>query len=397
MTADAAPTLHLRVLLLSPVEGVDVQCGDTTYTATLLDHPAPGVEYVAYPDAIAVGDLVELDRRRRNPRAFRTRRRREFPAVAFTALLNRLRGRGPLFREPVRLFAVRPGAFDAIHLHVVSAAFYGPCPPIVASAASSLPYLYRHAFGWRGLRLQIAERIERVLAAVLRGNAPLSHFTNVSRLVCYSLEEARMYPVARHFLATDRLDVISLPVDTTNLTRSPAADAVNFGFIAKDFEARGGPMILDAFEICRRTLGPARLSVVGSEAGDERANVLWMGQIERARLLTDVLPGIDIAVWASRLNGISYSLAEAAGSGCALVLPAHPPLIEEFGTEAAEWFEPGSVDDLARAMTSAAVPARRQELSERAVAVFRLRFAADAVARQLQASYLRAVTESAQR
>ena len=56
----------LRVLLYSPVPRFDPLSGDTTYTETLIAHPPPGVEYTAYPDALADGRLVRRGRRPRN-------------------------------------------------------------------------------------------------------------------------------------------------------------------------------------------------------------------------------------------------------------------------------------------------------------------------------------------
>src|SRR3954451_21667123 len=52
-----------RVLLISPVAGLDTPNGDVTYTQGLLAHPPPDVEYESYLEALESGRLRELARR----------------------------------------------------------------------------------------------------------------------------------------------------------------------------------------------------------------------------------------------------------------------------------------------------------------------------------------------
>ena len=49
-----------RVLLLSPLPGLDPPSGDVVYTQELLAHPPAGVDYETYAQALAAGRLIEL-------------------------------------------------------------------------------------------------------------------------------------------------------------------------------------------------------------------------------------------------------------------------------------------------------------------------------------------------
>ena len=49
----------MRVLLLSPLRGLDPACGDIVHTEALLASPPDGVQYETYAEALARGALIE--------------------------------------------------------------------------------------------------------------------------------------------------------------------------------------------------------------------------------------------------------------------------------------------------------------------------------------------------
>src|SRR4051812_11376901 len=124
-----------RVLLISPVPGLDPPNGDVVYTQSLLEHPPPGVEYETYPDALRSGRLRELGRRQEYVEASGLARFRAVGRIGRERGVNALRARGALFREPFRYFSVKPGAYDLVHCHVFSAAFPKLDVPLVMSNA----------------------------------------------------------------------------------------------------------------------------------------------------------------------------------------------------------------------------------------------------------------------
>lgn len=190
------PEFPLRVLLLSPSPGVDVACGDVTYTEVLLADPPPGVVYTPYPTAVREGSLRELSSRSGRSGA-RTARWKGAWYLGVSAAANQIRRAGLVFREPIRVFEVEAGAFDLIHVHVFSTRFVGEHPPIVASAACPLRYLYRDAFGWPMWRVRTAEAFDAALATVLRADRNKYRLRHAARAIPSPSRKRRSIAEAR--------------------------------------------------------------------------------------------------------------------------------------------------------------------------------------------------------
>src|ERR1035441_3603698 len=99
---------ELRVLLMSPLPGIDPWTGDVVYTEALLRQPPPGVTYVRYDDALRSGELHEHGRRRALEDGGSTRDRTlAWARVGREHAVNDVRRTGVLFREPFRLLEGR--------------------------------------------------------------------------------------------------------------------------------------------------------------------------------------------------------------------------------------------------------------------------------------------------
>ena len=126
----ALDIFSLRVLLLSPLPGLDPPNGDVTYTSSILSNPPPSVRYVTYAEALERGELRERARRSSGANALS-------PWLSGSTLregfINRLRRREWLFREPFRFFEVKSGAFDLIHCHSYSVRLTGADVPLIVT------------------------------------------------------------------------------------------------------------------------------------------------------------------------------------------------------------------------------------------------------------------------
>ena len=141
LVTGSAPRSQLRVLLISPVRGVDPNSGDVTYTEQLLASPPPGVEYTLYPDAIAAGTLRERGSRMSVRVARGPALGPELGFAAWRKAETLVRRTGLAYRERLRLFSVDPGAFDLVHVHVFHTRFVGEHPPVLMSAAGPLGWV----------------------------------------------------------------------------------------------------------------------------------------------------------------------------------------------------------------------------------------------------------------
>ena len=100
----------LKVLLLSPLPGLDPMNGDVTYTTSLLANPPPGVSYTTYSEALMDGTLRELTLRAAAPRDGLSR----IGLAGLNFLVNRLRRGSLLFREPTRLLSTSWHKYDHV-------------------------------------------------------------------------------------------------------------------------------------------------------------------------------------------------------------------------------------------------------------------------------------------
>jgi glycosyltransferase involved in cell wall biosynthesis len=308
--------LSLRVLLLSPLQGLDPPNGDVTYTSQLLVNPPRGVEYTTYAQALADGHLRERFRRSSHASSaaawFSARTLRE-------GAVNRLRRRGILFREPFRYFYVRPGAFDLVHCHVFSIRVDGADTPVLMSNAAPIEWLYRDGLGWSARRVDWARRADRALAAATGIDHIAYRLERTARLVCFT-NRLRDWYVSRGVVRQDRVDVVPCSVSVpASIRRTRTGRPARVAFIG-DFDVKGGEVALAAFEIVRSERPDARLLVIGSPprldpSAAAARGIEWLGRVPRSQLLDELLPSIDVLAYPSRFDGLPLTLLEAMACG----------------------------------------------------------------------------------
>ncbi len=331
----AVPTDRpLRVLLISPVPELDPPNGDVVYTQGLLKHPPPNVHYETYPEALAAGRLRELGRRNEYVEAAGRQRLWALARIGRERSINALRRTGVLFREPFRHFSVQSGAYDLVHCHCFSASFPRLDVPLVVSNGNVIDDLYRGAWGWSERHIDLASRADAVLAGRLGVQHTSFAMPQAAAVVCFT-EYLRRELTRRGSTDPTRLHVAPCFVDAAQRPESLERPR-RVGFVAGEFEAKGGPTVLKAFEIVRRDHPDAELLIVGSPPRGEKLElesrgVIWHPRVSRTELLTTYLPTMDVFAYPTECDGLPLTVLEAMALGIPVAASDHQALPEIVG------------------------------------------------------------------
>ncbi len=388
----------LTVLLISPVAAWDVHSGDVTYTAELLASPPPGVRYVTYDEALGAGTLIELGRWRGPSGPPRTA---STVGLATTAKVEAVvRRSGLAFRESVRHFQVTPGAFDLIHAHVFHTRFHGPHPPVVSSAGAPLAWLYRDAWGWGPTRLRLASAIDAAVARTSGASMCASAAGQARRFIAPS-RHLRDWLVGSGWSA-DSVDIVPNYCQPPAVVPTPVRSPVStIGFVAKDFDAKGGGLVLQAHARLRARHPGLRLVIVGSTprltpAELAASDITWTPVVPRQTLLDEVLPSLDILAHPSGVDALPYSVMEALARGIPALVSNYTSLPElvEGGAGLAV---PRSVEAVASGLEELLSPEVWAEASRAAIVQFGRRFSSRTQAPALGRSYRTALESNDRR
>lgn len=376
----AGSATELRVLLISPVRGVDPLSGDVTYTEQLLSSPPPGVRYTTYTDAIAAGSLIEHGSRQAVQASPRSHLAKELGLAACRKLESWVRRTGLVYREPIRVFEVMPGAFDVVHVHVFHTRFLGTHPSVVVSAGGPLQWVYSNAWGWSQGRIALAEAFDRVAGALWDATMTGVRRGRADRFVTLS-NDFKTWLIQRGWPA-DLIDVapnyLDFPAMPPRAPRKPTC----LGFIAKDFDAKGGPLVLEAFEMLRLRHPELELLVVGStprlaEEERESQGIRWLPLVDRSALISEILPTIDVFVYPSHCDtSVPYGPQEALASGIPCVVPDYRALPELIGRGAGRVSRPGDAASVVAAVEELLEPLTWKSASDAALTRFQEHFSA---------------------
>lgn len=313
-----------RVLLLSPLQGLDPPTGDVTYTESLLERPPEGVEYTTYDVALADGRLRERYRR-----AGRTRGSIRYAAAfAREAITNRARRQGWLFREEFRHFDVESGVFDVVHAHAFATRLYGERIPIVVSNAIRIEDLYRDAFGGSALIVGAKGVADRTLARFTEVTHASYNTHDVDAFVAFSENLKR--EMVRQRVPLEKISVIPPCVSVAARPATLDASPPKIGFVG-DWKSKGGSTALAAFERLRETGADAELVVVGSDpqlpaCESAHLKVTWLPRQNRRVLIDELMPTFSVFVYPSRFDGLPLTLLEVMACGVPVIVSDYKAL-----------------------------------------------------------------------
>ncbi len=311
-------TAEPRVLLFSPLQGLDPPSGDISYTEALLAHPPPGVTYTTYQRAMEDGSVVVRGRRPGHGRS------ETVDQVLFgaRAIEFGLRKTGVMFREPTWYISIRPGVFDLLHQHLFAIRQIGLKIPVVSSAGYPLDVLYRARERWSRPRLRIARSLEALYCRLADIHNPWLRPTTDGIMTVYS-EHFRSELVRAGISPTQiRLASTALP----DMGLEPRTDhALTLGFVGRDFVSKGGDLALAAFRILRSDHPSLRMLLVTSHESARRHQLAGDGievilDPSRTELTSGFLPRIAALLAPTRADcGAPYALLEALQLGIPII------------------------------------------------------------------------------
>lgn len=370
-------------MLISYLPGIDPPCGDITYTQMLLAHPPAGVEYETYADAIKRGTLIE--------RGKRSRAWREPVLTVGNKAVNVLRQRRLLFWEPFRFFSIQPGAYDLVHMHVFAAAFAGIDCPLVLSSGAPQPDLYIDRRGYMPRQVNVMGRVEKKLLNAFGVNSVSYHVPQAQKVLVYT-DHFRDYLIESGHVTPDRVDVVPI-FSVAPPVKVVARQPQRIGFVARDFEEKGGSVLLDAFERVRRSRPGMELWIVGSkpqlspeEAG--RRGITWLDSVPRERLLGEIMPSFDVFAYPTPHDCFSYVMLEAMSCGCAIATSDYVSMPEAVDYGRAGLISPvGDAEKLAENVIRLLDPETNLKFRQAARRRFDEHFSWEAVAPRILAAY----------
>jgi glycosyltransferase involved in cell wall biosynthesis len=379
-----------RVLLLSPLPGLDPPSGDVVYTQELLAHPPAGVDYETYAQALAAGRLIELGRRDEYSGSRGWDRVRAAARIGRESGINRLRRAGILFREPFRFFCVRPDAYDLVHCHVFSANFRSLDVPLVMSNASVIENVYR-ARGWSSSHIRLASGADAALARKLRVQHTSHGMSEAAAVVCFTNTLAQEL-IKRNSTPADRIHVA--PCFVERAARKAAPDHPRtIGFIAGAFDAKGGPTVLKAFELARSERPDLQLVVIGSPARASTAElrargITWYPRLTREALLEEHIPTFDAFAYPTECDGLPLTVLEVMARGIPIATSDYQAMPEIVGHGRAGTVTPQrDPRALAGALLSLLDPARNANARRQAAEWFDAQYAPDVAVAKLRRAY----------
>lgn len=381
---------NLKVLLLSPLPGLDPMCGDVTYTTNLLANPPPGVSYTTYSDALMDGTLRELRLRGVGPRDGLSR----ISFAGFNSLINKLRQTGLLFREPTRLLSIRRGTYDLVHCHVFNVHWLERDCPVVLSNANPITWLYSDAFKWPLPRVRLASEAESLLSAWLDVEHSTFRLTHSARAIAFTDKLAEWYLV--HGVPRDRIDVVPCFTLVPKLPRPRSDPPSVVGFVG-DWTAKGGYTALEAFEELAKRLPHVKFKVVSDLPAPAAERLAKLGteaskRMERHVFLSRWLPSIDVLAYPSESDGLPLTLLEAMALGIPVATSDYGalPAIVSGGGLVSPVGDPAALADNLAQLLEASTNDKRGALARQRVSQY---YSSDVVPRQLRASYDRALSK----
>lgn len=172
---------------------------------------------------------------------------------------------------------------------------------------------------------------------------------------------------------------------------APAADKTIL-FVGVEWERKGGPELLEAFQSLPRRHADARLLIVGVAPALNAAGCEIIGRVSSEKV-GDYYARAAIFCLPTRIESFGIAFIEAMMHGVAVAAPRHgamPDYIKE--KETGVLFTPGDSRDISRALTWLLDhPAERQAVAMRGFDAVRAAYTWEAVGRRLRAEILKSL------
>jgi len=300
----------MRVLLESPLSGLDPPSGDISYTEALLESPPPDVQYIIYIDAIADGSLVVRGWHPRNGRM----------AVLDCLILLvrivkvRLRNVGLMFREPYWFVSIAEGKYDLVHSHLSSVRRVGRQVPVVTGKGYPLSVLYRDRDGWGRWWIRLALSLEALFSIMLRVDVPWLRTNNRSVMTVCSEHYLR-------WLIQRKSNVSRIAVARTALPglRIPEkrSEGRTIGYVGREFNRKGGLVACQVLGQLR-AVDPSLHMVLVTSANEtcprDQEGIEYYFDVPRSEILKKLLPRIDIFLLITNSHcGAPFGVLETPG------------------------------------------------------------------------------------
>jgi len=377
---------------MSPVSGHDPPGGDVAFTEALVARPPTGVTYTTYVDALAEGSLVERGRKPRHGSVGAT----DALLMGVRAGELALRRTGRLYREPYRYLTADPDAFDLVHAHVFSVRLVGTRVPLVTSSGFPLPVLYGDRLQWPVGRVRAATRAEHLLARA----AGVELSWAPPRRALRTIVQSEHYRERMVDEGADPRRVAVRPLGLEGGAHPPRTGRPRtIGYIATNFEAKGGHVVLESFAKLRADYPDARLLVVGTGPVPHGLDVppgsiTWAGKVDRRTLLDRLWPEIDVLALPTRCDsGPPYVVLEALQRGVPVVT-SDIPWLDEGLTGAGVRRVAVDAPQVHHALVELFDRDTYAAASRAAVELWRTRYSMDVVAEQLGATYREALAQA---
>jgi glycosyltransferase involved in cell wall biosynthesis len=155
-----------------------------------------------------------------------------------------------------------------------------------------------------------------------------------SAVVCFT-QTFREELLRRGAVDAARLHVAPCFVDPG--PRTPAPDRPHrIGFIASDFDAKGGPTVLRAFELVRGERPDVELIIIGSAPRAARMElrargITWFPRLTRRELLEDHMPLFDVFAYPTQSDGLPLTVLEVMARGIPIATSDYEAMPEVVG------------------------------------------------------------------
>jgi glycosyltransferase involved in cell wall biosynthesis len=242
---------------------------------------------------------------------------------------NQLRKLGIMFAEGALYLQVDSSKYDIVHVATFSChiEFLGEHLPVVFSKAIEQRALYSDARKWTDGKIRFAELLERIYLGLLRATHMDYRPAGATVMVAYTERYMNLLRTACHwypFIGTTEPSV-----------KNGMGGVYKLAFIAADFNAKGGDVVIEVVKLLIGRGLPIELHVIGSTYSTEVPFVVSHGFVDRSRLIRELMPMIDLLVYPTKFDGWPLTIVEALAASIPVIASDYPgmrQMIDKGGT-----------------------------------------------------------------